>query len=97
MLSRTLAARYGTRPGDIVTFSDGQSDHRFTVIGITDDVGFYMGSAQYVDLKSYALFSDGNPIFEDNLEKSLGRYASAHPFGQAQPYLYKQQEDALYP
>ena len=97
MLSRTLAARYGTRPGDIVTFSDGQSDHRFTVIGITDDVGFYMGSAQYVDLKSYALFSDGNPIFEDNLEKSLGRYASARPFGQAQPYLYKQQEDALYP
>ena len=97
MLSRTLAARYGTRPGDIVTFSDGQSDHRFTVIGITDDVSFYMGSAQYVDLKSYALFSDGNPIFEDNLEKSLGRHASARPFGQAQPYLYKQQEDALYP
>ena len=67
------------------------------MIGITDDVGFYMGSAQYVDLKSYALFSDGNPIFEDNLEKSLGRHASARPFGQAQPYLYKQQEDALYP
>ena len=36
-------------------------------------------------------------IFADNLEKSLGRYAAARPFGQAQPYLFKHQEEALYP
>lgn len=97
ILSRTLAARYDTRAGDVVVFSDGEKDHRFTVIGISDTVGFYLESAQYVDLKSYALFSDGNPIFADNLERSLGRYASARPFGGVQPYLYRYQENALYP
>ncbi|MGB0631232.1 MAG: ABC transporter permease [Alphaproteobacteria bacterium] len=97
MLSKTLAARYDARPGDTVVFSDGKQDHRFTVVGISDSVGFYLESAQYVDLKSYALFSDGNPIFADNLEKSLGRYASARPFGQVQPYLSGNQEHALYP
>ena len=97
ILSRTLAARYDTRPGDRVVFSDGTEDHSFVVIGITDSVGFYLESAQYVDLKSYALFSDGNPIFADNLEKSLGRYGAARPFGRAQPFLYNHQEDALYP
>ncbi|CAN0496757.1 unnamed protein product, partial [Discosporangium mesarthrocarpum] len=97
ILSRTLAARYDTRPGDAVVFSDGEKDHRFEVIGISDSVGFYLESAQYVDLKSYALFSDGNEIFADNLEKSLGRYASARPFGGAQQFLYRYQEDALYP
>lgn len=97
LLSRTLAARYDVRPGDSVVFSDGKKDHRFVIIGINDSVGFYLESAQYVDLKSYALFSDGNPIFADNLEKSLGRYAIARPFGQAQPYLQRYQEDALYP
>jgi putative ABC transport system permease protein len=97
ILSRTLAARYDTRTGDTVVFSDGEKDHRFDVIGISDSVGFYLESAQYVDLKSYALFSDGNPIFADNLETSLGRYASARPFGSSQPFLYRNQEDALYP
>lgn len=97
MLSKTLAARYDAQPGDTIVFSDGRRDHRFAVIGISDSVGFYLESAQYVDLKSYALFSDGNPIFADNLEKSLGRYASARPFGQVQPYLYRNQEQALYP
>lgn len=97
ILSRTLAARYDTRAGDAIVFSDGEKDHRFVVIGISDSIGFYLESAQYVDLKSYALFSDGNPIFADNLETSLGRYASARPFGTAQQFLYRYQEDALYP
>ena len=97
LLSRTLAARYDSRSGDRIVFSDGKKDHHFVVIGITDAVGFYFESAQYVDLKSYALFSDGNEIFADNLEKTLGRYAVARPFGQAQPFLYRYQEDALYP
>jgi len=97
ILSRTLSMRYDTRAGDIVVFTDGKKDHRFEVIGISDSVGFYLESAQYVDLKSYALFSDGNPIFAANLEKSLGRYASARPFGGVRPYLSRAQEAALYP
>ena len=97
ILSRTLSMRYDTRAGDIVVFTDGKKDHRFEVIGISDSVGFYLESAQYVDLKSYALFSDRNPIFAANLEKSLGRYASARPFGGVRPYLSRAQEAALYP
>lgn len=97
ILSRTLAARYDTRPGDRIVFSDGEKDHRFVVVGVTDAIGFYLESAQYVDMKSYAVFSDGNPIFADNLEKSLGRYAVARPFGGVRPYLSRYQEDALYP
>lgn len=97
MLSRTLAARYDARPGDRIVLSQGETDHRFLVIGITDQIGFYMEPAQYVDLKSYALFSDGNPIFADNLELTLGRYAAARPFSAAQPFLHRSQEDAMYP
>lgn len=97
LLSRTLAARYATRPGDTLVFSDGDTDHRFVVVGVTDQIGFYLEPAQYVDLKSYAVFSDGNPAFAGTLERTLGRYASARPFSAAQPFLYRYQEDALYP
>lgn len=96
-LSRTLAARYRLFPGDRVTFSDGKTQHSFTVYGISDEIGFYLEPAQYVDLKTYAVFSDGNPLFRDNIEQSLGRYASARPFARAQQFLTKGQEDALYP
>lgn len=96
-LSRTLAARYRLRPGDRIVFSDGEHTHRFTVFAVTDRIGFYLQPAQYVDMKTYALFSDGNPLFKDNLEESLGRYAIARPFSQAQPYLTRAQEDGLYP
>ena len=43
------------------------------------------------------LIRGGNPIFADNLEKSLGQYASARPFGGVRPYLSQAQEAALYP
>ena len=97
MLSRTLAARFDARAGDSIVFSDGAVEHRFQIVAVTDRIGFYLEPAQYVDLKSYALFSDGNPIFADNLELTLGRFASAKPFSEAQPFLHRAQEDALYP
>lgn len=39
--------------------------------------GFFAEDGQYVDLKSYALFSDGNPALVGNLETALGDYAVA--------------------
>jgi putative ABC transport system permease protein len=97
ILSRTLAARYDVRPGERISFSNEGTVYDFDVIGVTDQIDFYMEPSQYVDLKSYALFSDGNPIFADNLERTLGRFASARPALPAQPFLYRYQEDALYP
>ncbi len=77
IFSRTLAARFDVSPGDAVVLRSGGADHRFEVIEVSDDMGYDGEEGQYVDLKSYVLFSDGNPIFADNLEKTLGRYGMA--------------------
>ena len=63
VFSRTLAARHGVRPRDaLMILADGVM-HRFEVIDVADDIGFFAENGPYVDLKSYALFSDGNPLF----------------------------------
>ncbi len=74
LLSRTLAARFGLQAGDAVQVETEHTQHRFEVIAVTDAVGYYAENGQYVDLKSYLLFSDGNPLFADNLAQSLGHY-----------------------
>lgn len=76
LLSRTLAARFSLKAGDAVLIDTPDSRYRFQVIAVTDAVGYYAENGQYVDLKSYLLFSDGNPLFADNLEHSLGRYGA---------------------
>ena len=73
--SRTLAARFDLKPGDRVVIESDKAKYRFPVIDVTDMLGFYAEDGQYVDLKSYLLFSDGNPLFADNLEKTLGKFA----------------------
>jgi putative ABC transport system permease protein len=77
ILSRTLAARFGVRPGDWLIIDTSAERHRFELIDVSDDVGFYAEDGQYVDLKSYVLFAEGNPLFFSTLERSLGRYAMA--------------------
>ena len=85
VFSRTLAARHGVRPGDaLMILADGVM-HRFEVIDVADDIGFFAENGPYVDLKSYALFSDGNPLFADNLERTLGRYAVVRAIDRARP------------
>ncbi len=77
MVSRTLAARFGLSVGDrVVIFTDSER-HRFEIVDVTDAVGFFAEDGQYVDLKSYFLFSDGNPLFAGSLERSLGEYGVA--------------------
>lgn len=85
IVSRTLAARFDLRSGDTVAIADELETHRFIVIDVTDAVGFFAEDDQYVDLKSYMLFSDGNPLFADNLERTLGDYAAARPRGPGHP------------
>jgi len=96
MVSRTLAARFALHAGDSVFIeSENGGSGRFTVVNVSDAVGFYAEDDEYVDLKSYLLFSDGNPLFADNLELTLGRVgvlrsrAAGHP---SQPAI-----DALRP
>jgi len=74
ILSRTLAARFDVAAGDRLVVDTGAKQHRFDVIEVTDEVGYYAYDGQYVDIKSYALFTDGNPLFADNLEHTLGDY-----------------------
>lgn len=74
ILSRTLAARFDVTAGDRLVVDTSTEQHRFEVIEVTDEVGYYAYDGQYVDIKSYALFSDGNPLFADNLERTLGDY-----------------------
>ncbi len=77
IVSKTLAARFGLNAGDVVEMRRGEDVHGFEVIDITDDIGFFAENAPYADLKSYALFSEGNPLFADNLETTLGLYGAA--------------------
>jgi len=84
-VSRTLAARFALHPGDAVVIGVENAIHRFAVIDVTDTVGFFAESDQYVDLKSYLLFSDGNPLFADNLERTLGRYGVLRSLGTESP------------
>lgn len=75
ILSRTLAARFDVSVGDRLVIDTGGRQHRFDLIDVTDQFGYFAENGQYVDLKSYALFSDGNPLFAHNLEPTLGDLA----------------------
>jgi putative ABC transport system permease protein len=97
ILSRTLAARFSLAAHDTVIIQDDYGTQRFTVIEVSDEVGFFIGSGQYVDLKSYALFSDGNPVFATTLEPSLGQFAMARNADPGGRYLQNHQIEALAP
>ncbi|MCI0732217.1 MAG: ABC transporter permease [Methylococcaceae bacterium] len=79
IFSRTLAARFGAVPGDRLLIESNDRKTIFDIIEVSDAVGFYVEDAQYIDMKSYALFSEGNPLFEDTLETTLGRYMMVRP------------------
>ncbi|MCP3867271.1 MAG: ABC transporter permease [Gammaproteobacteria bacterium] len=98
IFSTTLAHRYGVGINDVLELESGDGTvHRFQVIGVGDDLGFYAEDGQYVDLKSYALFSDGNPLFENNLERTLGWIAKVRASDNRHPHLTKRDVDPLRP
>ncbi len=97
ILSKTLAARFDVAAGDrVVIHTDGR-EHRFEIIEIADDTGFFAENGRYVDLKSYAVFSDGNRLFADNLERTLGLYGVAR-YTDGKYWLWRPlRYDVLYP
>jgi putative ABC transport system permease protein len=82
VFSKTLAARFDVGIGDFIEIKNRERADRFEVIEIADDVGYFPGGRSYIDEKSYAVFSDGNPLFADGLERTLGQFAVA-PIGNA--------------
>jgi putative ABC transport system permease protein len=81
LVSRTLAARFGLSPADRLVIHTQEQDHRFVITEVSDNLGFFAGTGQYVDLKSYFLFSDGNPLFAGALEQTIGDFAAARKRG----------------
>jgi putative ABC transport system permease protein len=58
-----------------------EQDHRFVITEVSDDLGFFADTGQYVDLKSYFLFSDGNPLFAGALEQTIGDFVAVRKRG----------------
>jgi putative ABC transport system permease protein len=77
IFSRTLAARFGANEGDLLLIDSETDRFEFEIVAVSDAIGTVAENAQYVDLKSYALFSDGNPLFRGNLDRTLGAVAVA--------------------
>ncbi len=97
VLSSTLAARFALEAGDRVVIRRDAETHRFTVIEVADDLGLVPRDGRYVDLRSYAVFSDGNPLFADNLERTLGQHGVARFADGTLPWLRRLSNNALYP
>jgi putative ABC transport system permease protein len=77
VFSRTLAVRFDVEQGDLLRIETSDTSYDFHVIEISDAAGTFPEDSSYIDLKSFALFSDGNPLFRENLELTLGRFAQA--------------------
>jgi len=97
IVSHTVAARYSLAAGDTIVFETPGGAHRFRVIEVADDVGYFDEAGRYVDLKSYIVMSDGNPLFADNLERTLGSLAAARSLDPRLPVHMLSRPDALYP
>lgn len=74
ILSRTLASLHRVEVGDGVIVDDSSSSSAFEVIEIADDMGFFARDGPYVNLKLYAAVSEGNQVFSEILEPTLGRF-----------------------
>ncbi|MBF0357867.1 MAG: ABC transporter permease, partial [Magnetococcales bacterium] len=77
IISSYLAAKYRVAVGDVLRIQGSDGPHLFSISMVDDSVGFFPVMGSFMDLKHFALVSEGNPLFKDNLEKSLGRWAVA--------------------
>ena len=97
IFSRTLGARFGVQTGDWLHIETATAHHNFEVIAVSDAIGTFIEDGQYVDIKSFALFSDGNPLFQDNLEMTLGKFALVRSAEKNRAYLTQLQRHSLEP
>ena len=77
IFSRTLAERFGVEAGDHLRIDTASEHYEFEVLEVSDGMGTFAENAQYVDIKSFALFPNGNALFSDNVELTLGNVAVA--------------------
>jgi putative ABC transport system permease protein len=97
ILSRTAAARLALGKGDVIVIEAANGTWRFRIVEVADDLGYYDEPGRYVDLKSYIVMSDGNPLFAGNLERTLGFYGAAWSAVRGRPLWHGGRYDALYP
>ena len=77
IFSSYLAARFKVVAGDVLRLQGRDGYHLFTISAIDDSIGFFPLKGSYKDLKQFALVSEGNALFRDNLDPTLGRWAVA--------------------
>jgi putative ABC transport system permease protein len=97
IFSRTLAARFGAQAGDVLRIETDTTGYHFDIVEISDAMGTFAEDAQYVDIKSFALFTDGNPLFLDNVELTLGNFAVSRSAVNNRPVLANRQKYSLGP
>ncbi|MBF0178553.1 MAG: FtsX-like permease family protein [Magnetococcales bacterium] len=98
ILSPLYATRLAARPGDtLLVRTLEEREYRFEIIAISDVIGIHHENISYIDLKSQALFSEGNPLFIDNLERSLGDLAVARNRDPGRPPLHLDKHRRLFP
>ena len=95
IFSKTLAARFGVTTGDYLRIDTANTQYNFEILDVSDEVGFYMENGQYIDQKSFALFSEGNPLFSNNVELSLGRFVMVRTAHSEQRFINQDQWDLL--
>jgi putative ABC transport system permease protein len=79
--SSALAARFDVGEGDTLRIETPDTRYDFAVVEVSDLAGTFPEQSSYIDFKSFALFTDGNPLFRNNLEVTLGDYAAARSDG----------------
>ncbi len=77
ILSSTLARRHLLEIGDTLTITANGITQGFKVIAIDDRWGYYPDPGQYINMRTYALFSSGNTLFKNNLDTTVGQYGVA--------------------
>jgi len=87
IFSRTLAARFGAVVGDYLLLATEEKPYYFEIVEISDELGTLAEDGQYIDIKSYALFAPGSPLFINNLDLSLGQYAAVRSANKSRPNL----------
>ena len=95
IFSKTLAARFGVEAGDYLRIDAANTQHFFEILDVSDEVGFYMERGQYIDQKSFALFSQANPLFRDNVESTLGQFVMARTADKNHRFLQQDQWELL--
>ncbi len=91
LFSKTLAARFGVEAGDKIRIDTHDKPYRFEILDVSDDIGFFLERGQYIDQKSFALFSEGNPLFADNVESTLGQFVMAKTAESGEQFLSQRQ------